>query len=420
MKAKRTGLVAIGVMSGLLIGFLATKGVQDAMSSSSQEQAAAVASKSLRANESRNSSTRSTNTLLTASQAERVARGRLDSMSAGELLFEELMEWLAKDPEAALEYNKAHVRPLERSLMFGKQLLMEWAKTDPDKAWEWGKENAPYELQDVLKVIAALEPEKGWKFAQDYVAENPEEVREFYNGALEGIAAAGKHQEAIEMLLEAEIKNNEFQVDQGSYSFVETIVEDWMRFRPEEGKEWLRTLLDAENGDKNLAFSAYTAILSEWVPDHYADALEFATSLPESEPRRALVTSALTYLVDSGNVTEAAEWLMENGGSPDLDWNLNEIASHHAVIHEDPENSLAWIESIHHDSIRDNAYEIFFYKWLVIDPPAAEAYLSENEGVLSEESMSIVRSKIDSLEEPPSFMSELVDIEPTNTTGDEG
>lgn len=298
-----------------------------------------------------------------------------------EKIREEILDWVLSDPISALHYAKDHVRPLTDSYTILTEALGEWAKTSPDEAWAWAQENADYIKGEVLHEIARYHPEIGWEFAKDYIEKNPRENEFIFRETMAGIAKGGEYHKAVELLMDSEVRKNSLLVSKGKYSFVETVVGDWMRYDPGTGKEWLRDL--AVNGqDQNLIISAYKAILAEWVIDHPSDALAFATDLPEGEPRRGVLTDALNVLLRFDQIEEVGEWLNQNGASPEFDWNVHRFAKHELVIQTDPSIALEWADSIINPYIRDDTYRHLYVNWYQHDAEAAVAYFAEHSDLM--------------------------------------
>ena len=217
-----------------------------------------------------------------------------------------LRAWAEENPLAALAFAKEQVEPASEVRKMLRAVLDVWAHNDPLAAWTWAEDDSHFHLNRLLKVMGKVAPELAWEKAQIFA--NKEELANIENigylSAIRGMLHQGQHAEAIDLFQNSEITSiHEKRGEENR--FLETIINDWALYEPEEALAWANSLDEDSVTEKATALKI---VIDTWA---YTDP-EQVLALANETSDPALAENALSsgiFQLSQQQPEKAIAWL---------------------------------------------------------------------------------------------------------------
>jgi hypothetical protein len=299
-----------------------------------------------------------------------------------------LLKWAATNPQAALEYVCNHYDPRHRNA-FLSSILTEWAHRDGRAALDWTTKNLPHDFTQYDAVLSAVgkdDPDTAWRYAGELAAkEDRANAQSIYVSALRGIVYSGNFTQASAL-----IANLQTLPAGGKYDLSSFLAGQWGLYNPAQAAQWASTLPD--DGSLNRG-QTLVSLGVAWAQSDPQAAADFAIRLQPGVARQNMLATSLgSWAADHPD--QAAQWLNENQGNPDLNLVVRSLASSSTMIDTNPQEAIDWANTIKGDNpVRIQALTIIMNRWMGNDPASVENYLNTSTD-LSPETIQIIRQNM--------------------------
>ena len=293
-----------------------------------------------------------------------------------------LRAWAEENPLAALAFAKEQVEPASEVRKMLRAVLDVWAHNDPLAAWTWAEDDSHFHLNRLLKVMGKVAPELAWEKAQTFA--NKEELANIENigylSAIRGMLYQGQHAEAIDLFQNSEITSiHEKRGEENR--FLETIINDWALYEPEEALAWANSLDEDSVTEKATALKI---VIDTWA---YTDP-EQVLALANETSDPALAENALSsgiFQLSQQQPEKAIAWLAGKETQPAFDDAYQNLALNTRLLQADPVRSFMLMASITDQELSGEGIIKVGEEWFQQDPVAAEQFFKENTTMNEEE-----------------------------------
>lgn len=285
-----------------------------------------------------------------------------------------LQRWAEFDGAAACD--TAHAR--KAGVIMGLPPLADpiktWASRDPQAAFQWYRAKAAADEKEQgkdarWKPISSLR----WIMGAWALRDMPAAVEAFrsltdkaeISGALTGFGEMSGTAPGRTAILDAVMSLTE--QDRSGGMDLHSILNRWSAHRPEELAAWL----DRTKIEKSYHDSTAKPILTGWLRDDAAAAVEWWFQAPGGYPERGHRMTTLMEAWTEADLFAAAEWLAAQPLDETAAASMSTLAG--KVAYSDPERGLAWALSIPADHLRKDALRQVAETWAAKDKPAATA-----------------------------------------------
>jgi hypothetical protein len=277
-----------------------------------------------------------------------------------------ILSWAEKDPAAALDYARAHLRG-DRLAQAMSGVLQVWGRNDPDGAWNWVATNMPnatYHIDNLLDTFGRKDPALAARFAATYAQQHPESKVETYLSALIGVTYSGDYAAAREIA-----DSNSSLTPEEHGMLVNFVAGQWARYQPQEAAAWVMSLPEGE-----LRNNALIGLGESWSDVDPAQAAEFAVTLPSGPVRQLALRQAVSKWA-SDDPARASTWILQYDAHEDFDQAVASIATTPDLANTNINLSIAWGAAILNDQLRLDTLSAIFSNWHDRNPTAAMNYL---------------------------------------------
>lgn len=251
---------------------------------------------------------------------------------------------------------------------FRTAVLRGWAAQAPDSAADWVEANLseaqrPIAIEAVIQG-AANSPEAAARFVGRLILKNPQNTYGHGHTLIRALAERGEFAAAAKFAASQDLPGP------APSEWTTNAFFSWAQHQPKLAAQAALALTDPDSRK-----TALTGVFSGWAPGEPAGLAEFALQLPTGPDRTTALGESLRHWVMQ-DPAAASAWLNRLESSAEIDAGAAAIATVQPLIIHRPEVAIGWAESIVDPTLRRQTLDAVIDSWSLIDPPAAQRYLS--------------------------------------------
>ena len=295
-----------------------------------------------------------------------------------------LARWAETDGLAALTVAGEFTEPALRSTL-RETVLNHWAKTDPQAAWDHVKANPQGDLPaerfgQVLAGIGQADIGTALAFLDRHSHGELKDSIDAASAALDQLYQRGGHDQLTAWA-------GRLPAGPMRDMAINRIIDQWARYDPASAARWIPTMVGS---NPEAIVNARRELTNSWTRVNPLQALDYVNQLPEAQRENTYYEHIFKRWLDYDQ-TSAAAYLAELPPGPALDRPIESYAYH--VMHDNPGDTMPWVESISDPRRRWKATERVAAVWREKDPAALTAYINSATTLSKDQKAKLLNAK---------------------------